>query len=168
MSDTLKDPNYDLEFICANLLVFKKIDLPVEENSNQLAPFQIYKNYPKKVNYPIFNDLNLIDFSFEKDIKINSMSKVSYVFTKESSKSLSGFVSFTTLVNKDTGNVFQFANYPSFAFSTLSSWEEDKFYSEEIKFVVPSYLEAGTYYLFVGVDNKINSRSVYLGDINLK
>jgi hypothetical protein len=96
------------------------------------------------------------------------MSKVSYVFTKESSKSLSGFVSFTTLVNKDTGNIFQFANYPSFAFSTLNSWEEDKFYSEEIKFVVPSYLEAGTYYLFVGVDNKINSRSVYLGDINLK
>ncbi len=168
VSDTLRDPNYDLEFNCANLLVFKKHDLPIVENLNQLAPFQIYKNYSKKVNYPIFNDLNLVDFSYEKDIKINSTSKVSYVFTKESSKSLSGFVSFTTLVNKETGNIFQFANYPSYAFSTLNSWEEGKFYSEEIKFVVPSYLEAGAYYLFVGVDNKINSRSVYLGDINLK
>ena len=61
----------------------------------------------------IFNDLTLVDFKFNSSMKINSLSNVSYVFTKKGDKSLSGFVSFTTLVHKETGNIFQFANYPS-------------------------------------------------------
>ena len=131
-------------------------------------PFQIYKNYQEKYNFPIFNDLVLVDFKFNEEMNLNSNAQVSYVFTKKGSKSLSGFVSFTTLVNKETGNIFQFANYPSFAYSSLNSWETDKYYSEEISFILPSYLEKGKYFLFVGIDNKINSRSVYLGEVNLK
>jgi len=169
VQDTLKNKNYDLEFICANLLVFKKHDgekLP--SNPDDLMPFQIYKNYQEKYNFPIFNDLVLVDFKFNEEMNLNSNAQVSYVFTKKGSKSLSGFVSFTTLVNKETGNIFQFANYPSFAYSSLNSWETDKYYSEEISFILPSYLEKGKYFLFVGIDNKINSRSVYLGEVNLK
>jgi len=169
VQDTLKNKDYDLEFICANLLVFKKHDGEKEvTNSSDLMPFQIYKNYQERHNYTIFNDLTLVDFKIESDMKINSESRVSYVFTKKGNKSLSGFVSFTTLVHKETGNIFQFANYPSFAYSSINSWEEGKYYSEEITFVIPSYLEKGKYHMFVGVDNKINSRSVYLGEVNLQ
>lgn len=169
VQDTLKNKDYDLAFICANLLVFKKHDgEKIPTKSDELMPFQVYKNYQEKVNYPIYNDLALVDFKFEPEMKINSTSKVSYTFTKKGDKSLSGFVSFTTLVHKETGNIFQFANYPSFAYSSINSWEEGKYYAEEITFVIPSYLEKGNYFLFVGVDNKINSRSVYLGEVNLK
>ena len=170
VQDTLKDKNYDLEFNCANLLVFKKHDGEQlnKGNAEDLMPFQVYKNYNSKVNFPIFNDLTLVDFNFNPNMKINSNSQIKYVFTKKSDRSLSGFVSFTTLVNKETGNIFQFANYPSFAYSSLDSWEQGKFYLETIDFVIPSYLEKGDYYLLVGIDNKINSRSVYLGQVKLE
>jgi len=169
VQDTLKNKDYDLEFICANLLVFKKHDGErVATKSDDLMPFQIYKTYSEKVSFPIFNDLTLVDYKFDQSMKINSLSNVSYVFTKKGDKSLSGFVSFTTLVHKETGNIFQFANYPSFAYSSINSWEEGKYYSEDISFAIPSYLEKGKYYLFVGVDNKINSRSVYLGEVDLQ
>lgn len=169
VQDTLKNKNYDLEFICANLLVFKKHDEEsVATKSDDLMPFQIYKTYAEKVSFPIFNDLTLVDYKFDESMKINSLSNMSYVFTKKGDKSLSGFISFTTLVHKETGNIFQFANYPSFAYSSISSWEEGKYYSEDISFAIPSYMEKGKYYLFVGIDNKINSRSVYLGEVDLQ
>lgn len=169
VQDTLKDRDYDLEFICANLLVFKKhAGEKLVSTPNDLMPFQIYKSYKENYNFPIFNDLVLVDFKFNSKMKINSLSEVSYVFTKKGSKSLSGFVSFTTLVHEETGNIFQFANYPSYAYSSLNSWEEGKYYSENISFIIPSYLEKGNYYLFVGIDNKINSRSAYLGEVNLE
>jgi len=169
VQDTLNNKNYDLEFICANLLVFKKHDgEKIISNPLDEMPFQVYKKYNEKVNYKVFNDLTLVDFNFNPKMKINNLSEINYVFTKKGNKSLLGFVSFTTLVNKDTGNIFQFANYPSFAYSSLNSWEEGKYYSEKVSFLIPSYIEKGNYYLFVGIDNKINSRSVYLGEINLE
>lgn len=166
---TLDNPDYELEFICANILVFKKTtNKTFDAKPTDVMPFQVYKNYQEKFNYTIFNDLTLVDFKFNNKMRINSEDKISYTFTKKGDKSLSGFVSFTTLVHSETGNIFQFANYPSFAYSSINSWEEGKYYSEEIKFVIPSYLERGSYHLFVGIDNDINTRSVYLGDVTLE
>jgi len=169
VQDAIKNKDYDLEFICAILLVFKKHDgEKILSRAEDVMPFQVYKNYSEKFNFNIFNDLTLVDFSYNPKMAIDSSSAISYVFSKKGSKSLQGFVSFTTLVHKESGNIFQFANYPSFAYSSLNSWEQGKYYEEKVSFIIPSYLEKGNYYLFVGIDNKINSRSVFLGEVNLE
>lgn len=168
VGDTLKNKDYSLEFVCANLLVFKKIDVEVKDNLETELPFQIYKNYKEKVNFPIFNGLHLVDYSYQKELVIGDKSNISFTFTKKEDKSLQGFISFTTFVHKESGNIYQFANYPSYAYSSLNSWEEDKYYFETIEYSIPPYMEKGDYLLFVGVDNRINSRSVYLGDVKFK
>jgi len=39
---------------------------------------------------------------------------------------------------------------------------------EEFDIVMPGFLDPGVYKAFIGMSNKIKTRNVYLGDINVK
>ena len=169
IGDTFASNNYDLNFACGNLMVLtkKQNQVPVSEET-KLAPFQRYSNYQTKFNYEIYNKLTVVDYEFNKEIASNQKMNLRYVYQRDGSKQLNGFVLFTTLINKSNGEIFQVVNYPSFVFSELESFRQDKFYEEKFDIVIPPYLEKGSYMVFVGMDNKINTRSLYLGDTELK
>jgi uncharacterized membrane protein len=168
IAEVLNNKNYDLQFSCSNLMVFKKVsDDKVIDPTIEL-PFQEYRSYDTKFSFPIHSGLILADVDYSKDLKLGEKSKLRYVFTKDGSRNLSGFVLYTSLINKENGEIFQFANYPSYSFSNLDSWESGRFYEEIIEFYVPPYLESGYYYLFVGMDNQINTRNLYLGEVSIR
>jgi uncharacterized membrane protein len=168
LSTVLNNPNYETDFVCANFLVFKKVsETAVPESLNKL-PVQKISNYDEKFSYQIFNGLTLVDSSFPSEVGRNSYLDLMFTYTRKESKNLSGFIIFTSLVHKESGEVFQFVNYPTFVYSDITSISENDYLQEKFKVRLPAYLENGDYHLFVGVDNEINTRSVYLGDINIK
>lgn len=169
IGDTFASNNYDLNFACGNLMVLTKKQSQVSiSDETKLTPFQRYSNYQTKFNYEIYNKLTVVDYEFNKEIASNQKMNLRYVYQRDGSKQLNGFVLFTTLINKSNGEIFQVVNYPSFVFSELESFRQDKFYEEKFDIVIPPYLEKGSYMVFVGMDNKINTRSLYLGDTELK
>ena len=169
IGDTFASSDYELNFACGNLMVLTRTPNKTTQNEpNKLAPFQRYSTYPIKFNYEIYNKLTVVDYEFNKEITSNQKMGLRYVYQRNGSKSLNDFVLFTTLVNKSNGEIFQVVNYPAFVFSELETFKQDKFYEEKFDIVIPPYLEKGTYMVFVGMDNKINTRSLYLGDTELK
>ena len=72
---------------------------------------------------------------------------------------------FTTFVNAKTGELYQFANLPSFALKQPEEWEENRYYFETIDVIIPDYMDPGSYKVFIGMGNKIRTRSMYLGDV---
>lgn len=168
ISDVFASKDYKLDFVCGNLMVLKKDTPSSKATNNELLPVQRYGFYNEKVNFEIYNKFTLVDYEFSKDIKSNSSMDLKFVYQMKSSKSLDGFVLFTSLVNKNSGEIFQVVNYPTFVFSDINNFRQDKFYEEKFQIIIPSYLEKGSYMVFVGMDNKINTRSVYLGDTELK
>ena len=72
---------------------------------------------------------------------------------------------FMSLINKETREVYQMANLPSFSIIKPEDWVEDRFYTEKLQITIPTFLEKGDYMFFVGMGNNIRTRSIYLGDI---
>lgn len=168
LSTVLNNPNYETDFVCANFLVFKKVSENAAPQSLNILPVQKISDYNEKFSYPIFNGLTIVDSSFPTEASHNSYLDLMFTYTRKESKNLSGFVIFTSLVHKDTGEVFQFVNYPTFVYSDITSLADKDYLQEKFKVKLPNYLENGNYHLFVGIDNEINTRSVYLGDIDIK
>ena len=75
---------------------------------------------------------------------------------------------FTTLVNKKSGEMYQMANLASFSIQKPGEWKEDRYYTEEVEIAVPEFLDAGSYKVFIGLGNNIRTRSLYLGDLEIK
>lgn len=168
LSNVLNNPNYETDFVCANFLVFKKVSENAKPENFNILPVQKITNYYERFSYPIFNGFTIVDTSFPAQVSRNSYLDLMFTYTRKESKNLSGFVVFTSLVHKDSGEVFQFVNYPTFVYSDITSLGDSEYLQEKFKVKLPSYLENGEYHLFVGIDNEINTRSVYLGDINIK
>ena len=167
ISDILSDPNYSLNFVCGNYMVLKRNTTPVNISHDELLPIQNYTNFNEKVNFEIYNKLTVVDFDFSKEVNINSSMDLRYVYKRKSGKDLNDFVLFTTLVNRNNGEIFQTVNYPTFVFSSVGDFG-DKYYEEKFKIIIPPYLEKGKYMVFIGMYNQINTRSVYLGDTEIK
>jgi len=168
LSTVLNNPNYNIDFICGNFIVFKREQNNLSSGELNLLPVQKFKQYNERFSYGIFNGLSIVDFSFPTEINRNSYLELMFTFTRKESKSLSGVVIFTSMIHKDSGEVFQFVNYPTFVYSDIPNLDKNEYTQEKFKVKLPSYLENGDYQVFIGIDNEINSRSVYLGDILVK
>ncbi|MBP7927979.1 DUF2079 domain-containing protein [Patescibacteria group bacterium] len=165
----LRDPNYKLEVGCGNYFVFKRVG---PHNKNVLMPLQERFEYKGSVNYPFFQGVDIVDFSFPKELKRHEVSSIKVVYSRvrngnEKDSSLEEYKSFTTLVNKKSGELYQTANLPAFAIKALEEWEEGMFYLEDIELVAPDFIEEGDYMVFIGIGNKVRTRSMYLGDIKV-
>lgn len=168
-SQALGSPEYSLDLICGNLMVLKRKSQFEPKQGIEKLPFQSYIKYNEKFDYEIYNSLTVVDYSYTKEITLGSKMDFSFVYKrKEQRKSLDGFNIFTTLVNSKTGDMYQIINYPSYVFSELNSYKSGMYYEEKFQMVVPYHLERGVYKVFVGIDNKINTRSVYIGDTEIK
>ncbi|MFH1000710.1 MAG: DUF2079 domain-containing protein, partial [Bacteroidota bacterium] len=161
----VEDPNYELTTGCGNLFVFKRVG---SHGKDALLPFQEKFTYLEKFDYPILQSLSVVDYSFPLKIIKGQPSIAKYVYAKRDKPSLEGFVLFTTMINKQNGEVYQVANLPSYGISQMKDWKEDRYYMEDVELVLPSDLKPGQYQAYVGMTNVTKTRSIYLGDVEVQ
>ncbi|MFZ5424757.1 MAG: DUF2079 domain-containing protein [Patescibacteria group bacterium] len=164
VSDMITSGRYKLTAACGNLYVFEHKKTEVLE----LLPLQDDFDYTEEVNFEMLNTLAVVDYSIPEEIIREEPTHAQFVYIKRGSDSLDGYVFFTTFVNEDTGDLYQFANIPSYSLEQPADWEEERYYVEDVDLVLPKYLKPGTYKVFVGMSNRIRTRSVYLGNTELR
>lgn len=164
VGDMITNPNYKNVAGCGNLFVFKKG--PAEIKSLKLPMQERYKYSPDQ-KLEIFEDLYLADFTLPKEAKRGNAAKATFVYRKESKKP-DDYVIFTSLINSDTGEIYQSANIPSYGLVNISDWDEARYYIESIDLTVPPAVDPGVYHAFLGMTNNIRTRSIYLGDMEIK
>src|SRR3989344_1108222 len=164
IEDLIKSPNYRLMTGCGNLFVFKNVG---NYGKEQLLPLQEKFIYPEKFNYEIFLSLHMVDYDYPLILKRGESGDAKFVYIKREDSSIDDYVLFLTLINENTGEIYQVANLPSFAIKQLRDWKEDIYYEETIDITLPGYLDPSSYKVFVGMSNIIRTRSIYLGDIEV-
>lgn len=160
----VEDPNYELELGCGNLFVFKNIG---QHGKSVLLPIQEKYKYDEVYNYEIFQTLTLVDYSIPNELKKGDLNTVKLVYTKRESNSLNDYILFMTFINTDTGEIYQFANLPTFGLTQPKDFTRGRYYIEELAVRAPAYLSSGKYKAFIGMYNNVRTRSIYLGDINI-
>jgi uncharacterized membrane protein len=165
VAELLSSQDYILETGCGNLFVFRKAPNP--DNSSVL-PIQERFLYEGTFNKELFKGLFVADYTVPEEISRGEIVSASMIYYKESNFSFDDYIMFTSFVNSETGEIYQLANLPSFALKQPGEWREDRYYKEDLKFTLPDFVEAGEYKLFIGLGNKIRTRSMYLGDITVE
>lgn len=165
VADVIKDPNYKLEAACGNLFVFKKIG---PHDKTQLLPLQNRYEYEAIMSHEIFKSLHVVDFEMPEIATRNENFEIKIVYQKLDNDSLDDYVLFMTFVNEETGEIYQVANIPSFSIIQPREWIKNQYYVEINEQSLPNYLEPSNYKVFVGIGNKVRTRSLYLGDIIVK
>lgn len=165
----MKNPDYDLKMGCGNYFVFEKVG---PHNKSQLMPMQVRMKYDETVNLEFFQKVNIVDYEIAPEIQRGVLGDLKVVYYRagdgsEKESSLEQYIMFTSLVNKKTGETYQMANLPAFALYQPEEWVKNRYYIENIPYVVPQHVESGDYMLFVGMGNKIRTRSMYLGEVKV-
>lgn len=166
VEELIKDENYKLQLGCGNYFVFKNVG---EHAKEELLPIQERFEFDASTDLEFFQGVTIADYDVPAEIGRgqNSVLEVVYFRAEQGDRkdsSLEQYTMFTSFVNKETGEIYQQANLPSFAIKQPQTWEEGRYYAERIEFVVPEFLDAGDYMVFVGMGNRIRTRSIYLGD----
>lgn len=159
----IRDPNYQLEASCGNLFVYKRVG---EHQKSDMLPIQERFRYPASCDFEIYGGLTVVDYALPKQFNRGEIARMQLVYLKKNS--LSSYFLFTSFVNEKTGDLYQAANLPSFAISEPQDWNEGYYYIEDLEVVLPTYLDSGTYRVFIGMTNYVKTRSVYLGDVEVK
>ena len=161
----IKNNEYKLITGCGNLFVFKNIGVHVKPD---LMPLQERFIYEEKVNIEFFQSLYIVDYNLPRVITRGSSSDATFVYIKRENNSIGDYVMFTSLVNSSTGEIYQMANLASFSILKPGEWKEDRYYTENVEIAVPEFLDTGVYKLFIGMGNNIHTRSLYLGDVEIR
>jgi len=160
----LVNENYRLLTGCGNLFVFQNVG---PHNKETLLPLQERYEYQNTVTLPFFQGLTIVDYSIPTQFNIGESANLHIVYKKEDNTSLNDYIMFTTFINTQTGEIYQAANLPSYAIRQPREWRSGRYYSEDVEIVLPEFLQKGTYRVFVGMDNQIRTRSIYLGEIEV-
>ena len=165
VGDLIKNPDYQISAGCGNLFVFKNVG---PHNKTDLLPLQEKFVYDEKFDYEIFNSLTVVDYEIPEVINRGEPTLTQIVFVKRDDDSLDDYFSFLSFIHKETGEVYQVATLPSFGLIQLGQWVEDHYYIETNELALPSYLDTGQYQVFTGISNVIRTRSIYLGEVEVR
>lgn len=165
----IKSDNYQLKVGCGNYFVFKRVG---PHPKDEKLPIQERYRYDEVFDYPFFQGVDVVDFSAPEELKKDFSQHIRIVYKRwgggsDKNTSLEEYILFTSFVNKKTGEVYQLANLPSFALKLPEDWIKDRYYVENIEIVIPDFVESGDYMFFVGMGNRIRTRSIYLGDFKV-
>ncbi len=161
----IKDPNYKLESGCGNLFVFKKVG---SHNKNTLLPIQERYQFNETMSKELFQSLYVVDFKMPKDITRGENKEMTVTYRRQDGSPLADYVLFLTFINDKTDEIYQLANLPSFSIKQPSEWENGLYYTENLELAIPDFVEAGSYKVFIGMTNVIRTRSMYLGNMEVK
>ena len=156
----IKDQNYELKTGCGNLFVFEKVG---PHNKTELLPLQERYDYEEETNMELFQSLHVVDYDLPDDLVRGKTSAMEITYIKRGNNSLDGYFLYLTIVNKETEEMYQVANLPSFSLYQLPDWTEDRYYTEKLKLALPKFLDSGEYKVFVGMSNIIRTRNMLLG-----
>jgi hypothetical protein len=169
IEDVFKSKNYTLHYSCANLMVFKKSEKEVIDTEKlHLLPIQKFNSYDIKFDYHIFEEVYVVDSTFDSEVSSGEYLNIKNVYRRKDSDNIGDYRVFTSFIHKNSGDMYQFVNYPTNVFKTLDEFRSNLFYEEKMQVRIPEYLEKGEYMIFVGMENKIRARSLYLGDFNIR
>jgi uncharacterized membrane protein len=157
--------SYTLHTGCGNLFVFKK---EKNEKQSELLPLQERNNYDAAYDQEFFQNLKIADFKLPTVIRHGEKGTLEVVYHKAGPSKLDDYVLFMTFVNNKTGEVFQMANLPSYALIRPEEWKENRYYIEDLDVALPAFVDAGEYKVFIGMTNRIRTRSIYLGNIKFE
>lgn len=160
----IKNENYKLVTSCGNLFVFEKAG---PHGKYELLPLQEEFEYEERFSYEIGQSLHIVDYKLPDYILRGESTFINNVYVKRGNETLNGFVLYTVLVNKKTDVTYQSTNLPSFGLRKLNDWKSNHYYLEDIELVLSSAMEAGDYYVFVGLTNKAKTRNVFLGEVKV-
>jgi len=160
----IKDEDYTLTYGCGNLFVFQKVG---PHNKSQKLPLQERYNYPVKTDFELLRSLFVVDYFVPDSFTREEPKGVKFVYQKKENDSLDSFTMFVTLVNENTGKIYQTANLPSFGLKQPENWIEGRYYIEEYDLSLPKFLDNGTYKFFVGMGNNVKTRSMFLGRVKV-
>jgi uncharacterized membrane protein len=158
----LVSEDYKLHTGCGNLFVFKR---EKTEKGSSLLPLQERNKYTPKYKQEFFQSLQIADYTIPQSIKHGETGKMQIVYYKSGPNRLDDYVLFMTFINNKTGEVFQIANLPSYALIRPEEWKENRYYIEDLQVVLPAFVDPGEYKAFIGMTNRIRTRSIYLGNI---
>ena len=158
----ISSEKYNLIMACGNLYLFEKGTL---HETTSILPIQERYYYPTKYDFEILDLIKVVDFEIPEKVKRENLSKGKMVYQKINNEGMDGFILYMTYVNKDTGEIFQVANLPSFAILIPEDWSKNMNYIEDIDIALPSYVDSGVYHVFFSLSNKVKMRSMYLADI---
>lgn len=161
---TSKD--HKLLMACGNLFLFKK-GSSENPNASDIYPIQERFMYKEKFDYPLSELISVVDYILPEKVVRGSDDKATIVYQRSDLGSLNGYMLYTSYVNSKTGEMYQVANLPSFAFYRPEGWEKGYYYVENIDIALPSFVEAGNYKVFVSLTNRIRYMSMYLGDLKV-
>lgn len=162
----LTSNNHKLLMSCGNLSLFKKVTPNITNGSDEF-PIQERFQYAERFRYLLSDYVTIVDYSLPAKVTRTEAQKASITFLRNEFSTMNGFSLYTTYINKKTGFVFQVADLPSFAFYKPEDWGKGLYYVDNIEIALPSYVEPGTYDVFVSLTNRIKSWSVYLGDLQV-
>jgi hypothetical protein len=161
---TSKD--HELIMACGNLFLFKKVSVE-KPNAVDIYPIQERFMYKEKFSYPLTQLMDVVDYTLPENVSRGSTYKATIVYKRSEMGSLNGYMLYTSYVNSQTGEMYQVANLPSFAFYRPEGWEKGYYYVENVDVALPSYVSAGNYKVFVSLTNRIEHLSMYLGDMKV-
>lgn len=161
----IKDENYELTVGCGNLFVFKRVSSQVKSFE---LPIQERYEYKTTFRYEIYPPLFVVDYVLPAQVERGKPQKARVVYVRDGNESLNGYVLYMTYVNSKTGELYQAANLPSFSILQPEDWTQDRYYVEDVDVAFPAYMDPGTYKAFISMTNKVKTRNLYLGDIEVK
>ena len=165
VAEVVKDENYSLVLGCGNLFIFENVG---EHAKPKIFPIQERFEYDEVYDFEILKGLKIVDYEFPSSITRGEVSEIKLVYTKSENSDLDSYIVFTTFVNSKTGETYQAANLPSFSLLPVGTWKANRYYMENLEIALPRFLDNGDYKVFVGVSNKIKTRSVYLNELKVK
>ncbi len=161
----LRDENYQLHTACGNLFIFERVG---PHGKSELLPIQEQHDFTEKVDLEIFKGLYVVDYTLPTDVVKGERYETEFTYIRKRREGLDGYVVFTTFVNAETGDVYQLPNLPSFALSQPQDWGTKRYFTEQNEVKFPDFIASGRYKAFIGISNNIRTRSIYLGDIQVR
>ncbi len=161
----LQDPNYRLVFGCGNLFVYANIG---EHPKDTRLPVQERFEFDPVVDFELINSLHVVDYSFPSQAVRGTAFPLQTSYQRHSGASLNGFVLYTSFVNVSTRELYQVANPATLSISKPDSWDKGVTYITTQEIILPEFLPAGKYRVFSSLTNKIRTRNIYLGSIEVK
>lgn len=165
VAEMIKTDGYKFKLGCGNLFVFERSEGEIKE---QTLPLQERFQYEEKADLEIFESLTVVEYEFPQEMVRGEVYDARLAYVKREEKRLDDYVLFMTFINDRTGEIYQVANLPSFALNQLKNWSQGLYFIEDLQIAPPEFLQPGNYKVFIGMSNEIRTRSIYLGDTEIK
>jgi uncharacterized membrane protein len=166
VADIMSNPNYHLKFVCGNLALFERSE--VSNPGSIELPIQEVFSYQPKVDYAIYRGVFLRDYSIPSTITRKDFYKTQFVYERKESNSLDDYKLFLTFVDMESDKYFQIPHLATYSMTPLKDFDYKRYYVENVDVMLPEFMNVGSYRVFLGLTNGLETQSIFLKEIEVK